>query len=44
LPAKLAQDASKLLAQNYVNFLALIVKDGVLKIDENDEIIKATRI
>jgi NAD(P) transhydrogenase subunit alpha len=44
LPAKLAQDASKLLAQNYVNFLALIVKEGKLTINEEDEIIKATKI
>ncbi len=42
LPSKLAADASKLFAQNVVNFLGLIIKDGKLEIDENDEIIKAT--
>ncbi len=44
LPSKLAQDASKLYAQNLVNFLGLVIKDGKLNIDENDEIIKATKI
>jgi NAD(P) transhydrogenase subunit alpha len=44
LPSKLAADASKLLAQNYVNFLGLIVKDGKLVINEEDEIIKATLV
>lgn len=42
LPAKLAADASKLYAQNVVNFLGLIIEDGKLKIDEKDEIIAAT--
>jgi len=42
LPSKLASDASKLYAQNLVNFLTLIIKDGKLTIDESDEIIKAT--
>ena len=42
LASKLASDASKLYAQNLVNFLGLIVKDGKIVIDENDEIIKAT--
>ena len=44
LPSKLAQDASKLLAQNYVNFLGLVIKDGKIVINEEDEIIKATLI
>ena len=44
LPSKLASDASKLFAQNIVNFLGLVIKDGKLNIDENDEIIKATLI
>jgi NAD(P) transhydrogenase subunit alpha len=42
LPAKLAHDASKLYAQNLVSFLGLVIKDGKIVIDENDEIIKAT--
>lgn len=42
LPSKLAADASKLYAQNIVNFLSLVVKEGKLNIDESDEIIKAT--
>lgn len=44
LPSKLAADASKLYAQNLVNFLALIVKDGKIAIDEKDEIIAATLV
>lgn len=44
LPSKLAQDASKLFAQNIVNFLGLVIKEGKLNIDENDEIIKATKV
>jgi NAD(P) transhydrogenase subunit alpha len=44
LPSKLAQDASKLFAQNVVNFLGLVIKDGKINIDDNDEIIKATKI
>ncbi len=44
LPSKLASDASKLYAQNLVNFLGLIIKKGKLNIDENDEIIKSTFI
>lgn len=44
LPSKLAADASKLYAQNLVNFLGLVIKDGKLNIDENDEIIKATLV
>ena len=44
LPSKLAQDASKLYAQNIVHFLGLMLKDGKLNIDENDEIIKATKV
>lgn len=42
LPSKLATDASKLYAQNLINFLSLIIKDGKIVVDENDEIIKAT--
>lgn len=44
LPSKLAQDASKLFAQNIVNFLGLVIKEGKINIDENDEIIKATKV
>ena len=42
LAAKLASDASKLYAQNLVNFLGLIIKNGKVEINENDEIIKTT--
>lgn len=42
LPAKLAADASKLFAQNVVNFLGLIIKEGKIEIDKEDEIIIAT--
>lgn len=42
LPSKLAADASKLYAQNLVNFLGLIIKDKEIVVDETDEIIKAT--
>jgi H+-translocating NAD(P) transhydrogenase subunit alpha len=45
-PSRIAVDASALYAKNLLNFLALIVdkKDGVLKIDPADEIIKGTML
>jgi H+-translocating NAD(P) transhydrogenase subunit alpha len=43
VPSRIAVDASQLYARNLLNFLALIVdKDGSLKIDPADEIIKGT--
>jgi NAD(P) transhydrogenase subunit alpha len=43
VPARIAVDASALYARNLLNFLGLIVgKDGALKIDPEDEIIKGS--
>jgi H+-translocating NAD(P) transhydrogenase subunit alpha len=42
MPSRIAADASQLYARNLLSFLALLVKDKVLKIDTEDEIIKAT--
>ena len=43
MPSRIAADASQLYARNLHSFLALLVdKDGKLKIDRADEIIKAT--
>jgi NAD(P) transhydrogenase subunit alpha len=43
VPARIAVDASALYARNLFNFLGLIVgKDGALKIDPEDEIIKGS--
>jgi NAD(P) transhydrogenase subunit alpha len=43
LPSRIPADASQLYARNLLNFLTLLVdKDGKLKIDTGDEIIKAT--
>ena len=39
VPALLAEDASKLYAKNLYNLLALFVKDNVITIDWNDEIL-----
>jgi NAD(P) transhydrogenase subunit alpha len=38
LPATLPFDASQLFARNVANFLAHVVKDGKLQLDQNDEI------
>ncbi|MCB1530953.1 MAG: Re/Si-specific NAD(P)(+) transhydrogenase subunit alpha [Rhodospirillales bacterium] len=40
-PSRLATDASALYAKNLLSLLALIIKDGALSIDWEDEIIKA---
>jgi len=40
VPGRLAADASRLYAKNLLNLLGLIIKDGKLEIDEEDEIIK----
>jgi NAD(P) transhydrogenase subunit alpha len=43
MPSRIPVDASQLYARNLLNFLTLLVdKDGKLKIDAGDEIIKAT--
>jgi NAD(P) transhydrogenase subunit alpha len=43
MPSRIAVDASQLYARNLYNFLILLIdKDGKLKIDTTDEIIKAT--
>ncbi len=42
MPSRIAADASQLYARNLLSFLALLVKDKELKIDTEDEIIKAT--
>jgi NAD(P) transhydrogenase subunit alpha len=43
VPSRIAVDATALYARNLLNFLALIVaKDGTLKIDPEDEIIKGS--
>ncbi len=39
LPSTLATDASTLYARNLVTLMQLLVKDGVLKLDEGDEVI-----
>lgn len=42
MPSRVATDASALYAKNLLNFVGLLIKDGKLDIDWNDEIIKAT--
>ncbi len=43
VPGRIAVDATALYAKNLLNFLVLIVgKDGAVKVDPNDEIIKGT--
>ena len=39
LPSTLATDASTLYARNLVALLQLLVKDGVLNVNESDEVI-----
>ena len=40
LPSRLATDTSSLYARNLFNFVQLIVKDGALALDWDDEIVK----
>ena len=40
LPSEVAQDASSLYAKNLFNFVSLMIKDGKLNLDFNDDIIK----
>ena len=42
LPGRIAADASALYARNLVAFVGLMVKDGVLAVDLEDEILKAS--
>ncbi len=44
LPGRIAADASSLYAKNLVAFLELILKDGVVSVDLDDEILKASAI
>jgi H+-translocating NAD(P) transhydrogenase subunit alpha len=39
-PSKLSQDASNLYAKNLLNFVQLMIKDGKIEIDWEDEILK----
>ncbi len=42
MPSRIATDASALYSKNLLNFVGLLIKDGKLDIDWDDEIIKAT--
>jgi len=42
LPGRIASDASSLYAKNLVAFVGLMLKDGVLNVDLEDEILKAS--
>ncbi len=44
LPASVPYHASQMYSKNITNFLALLVKDGVMQLDSDDEIIQATMI
>ncbi len=44
LPGRIATDASALYARNLVNFLTLLVKDGQLAPDFEDEIVKGALV
>jgi NAD(P) transhydrogenase subunit alpha len=44
LPATMPSDASKLYGKNILNFLQLIIKDGNLNLDFNDDLVKGTCI
>ena len=41
LPGRIAADASSLYAKNLVAFVGLMIKDGALALDLEDEILKA---
>jgi NAD(P) transhydrogenase subunit alpha len=42
LAAEMPQDASKMYGKNYLNFLKLIIKDGALDLNFDDDIVKGT--
>jgi NAD(P) transhydrogenase subunit alpha len=42
VPSLLAEHASELYSKNLLNFLELIVKDGKLNLDWNDEVVAKT--
>jgi NAD(P) transhydrogenase subunit alpha len=42
LPASVPYHASQMYSKNITNFLALLVKDGAMQLDSDDEIIQAT--
>lgn len=42
LAAELPQDASKMYGKNYLNFLKLIIKDGAIKLNFEDDIVLGT--
>ena len=44
LPGRIAADASALYAKNLVAFVGLMIKDGVLALDMEDEILKASAV
>ena len=44
MPGRIAADASALYARNLVNLLALMIKDGVLAPDFEDEILKGALV
>ncbi len=44
VPSFLAQDASELYSKNIYNFLALILKNNIIKIDWTDEVIAGTAL
>jgi NAD(P) transhydrogenase subunit alpha len=44
LASTVPQDASRLYARNLANFLLHVAKDGILKVDRDDEIVKSTLV
>jgi NAD(P) transhydrogenase subunit alpha len=44
LPGRIASDASSLYAKNLVAFVGLMIKDGALSLDMEDEILKASAV
>ncbi len=44
LPGRIASDASSLYAKNLVAFVGLMIKDGALALDLDDEILKASAV
>jgi len=44
LPAQVPRDASLMYSKNVASFLLLLVKDGKLEIDEEDEIVRGTLV